>query len=279
MSFRTYHDLTGEDRSALAAQVAAQRRRVHDRMRDIGRVMAVVSGKGGVGKSWIAAALACGLAERGHGEIGLLDADLKSPTTARLLGAKGPMHLDDAGVHPAVGEMGIRVMSTDLLLADGAPLAWHGPSAERFLYRSLLETGALREFLGDVAWGTLAMLVVDMPPDGDRIEDLLELVPDLAGIVAVTIPSDESRCSVRRALQCARDAGAPLLGLIENMSGLRCAACGTIGPLFDGAAGDDLAHEFRIPLLCRIPFMPGAHPAEVPAVSERLADAVLGALP
>ena len=279
MSFRTYHEIPGDDRSALAAQVAAQRTRVRERMRDVGCVVAILSGKGGVGKSWIATALACGLAERGHGEIGLLDADLKSPTAARLLDARGPLRIDDAGVHPAIGAIGVRVMSTDLLLADGAPLAWHGPSTDRFVFRSLLETGALREFLGDVAWGSLAMLIVDMPPDSDRIEDLAELVPDLAGVVAVTIPSEESRRSVRRARHCAREAGAPLLGLVENMSGYLCADCGTVGPLFAGDAGDTLAREFGIPLLCRIPFTPGAHPADVPALSERLAGAVLGVLP
>ena len=278
MSFRTYHELPGDDRSALAAQVAAQRTRVHERLREVGCVVAVLSGKGGVGKSWIATALACGLAERGHGAIGLLDADLKSPTAARLLDARGPLRIDAAGVHPAVGTTGVRVMSTDLLLADGAPLAWHGPATDRFVYRSLLETGALREFLGDVVWGSLAVLIVDMPPDSDRIEDLVELVPDLAGVVAVTIPSDEARRSVRRALHCAREAGAPLLGLIENMSGYRCADCGTVGPLFEGGAGDALTREFDIPLLFRVPFTPGAHPAEVPSLSERLADAVLGVL-
>ena len=279
MSFRTYHEVSGEDRSALAAQVAAQRTRVRDRLRDVGCVVAVLSGKGGVGKSWIATALSCGLAERGHGAIGLVDADLKSPTAARLLDARGPLRIDDEGVHPAIGAMGVRVMSTDLLLADGAPLAWHGPATDRYAYRSLLETGALREFLGDVAWGSLAMLIVDMPPDSDRIEDLVELVPDLAGVVAVTIPSDEARRSVRRALHCAREAGAPLLGLVENMSGYLCADCGSVGPLFEGDAGDALVREFDVPLLCRVPFTPGAHPADVPALSARLADAVLGALP
>jgi ATP-binding protein involved in chromosome partitioning len=278
VSFRTYREVPGDDRSGLGRQVAAQRARVAERLRDVGCVVAVLSGKGGVGKTWVSVALACGLAERGHGDIGLLDADLKSPTAARLLEAGGPLRVDETGVHPAVGASGVRVMSTDLLLEDGAPLAWRGPDAERFLVREILETGTLREFLADVAWGPLAVLVVDMPPDGDRIEDLLALVPELGGVLAVTIPSDESRRSVIRALHCARDAGAPLLGLVENMSGYACADCGTVGPLFAGDAGVSLARQFDIPLLCRIPFMPGAHPADVPSLSTRLADAVLGAL-
>jgi ATP-binding protein involved in chromosome partitioning len=278
VSFRTYHEVPGDDRSQLGAQVAAQRARVAERLADVGCVVAVLSGKGGVGKTWVSTALACGLAERGHGDIGVLDADLKSPTAARLLEASGPLSVDAHGVHPAVGTAGVRVMSTDLLLAEGAPLGWRGPEAERFVARGILETGTLREFLSDVVWGSLAVLVVDMPPDGDRIEDLLALVPDLGGVLAVTIPSEESQRSVTRALRCARDAGAPLLGIVENMSGYACGECGTVGPLFTGEAGETLARQFAIPLLYRIPFTPGAHPADVPALSARLADAVLGAL-
>ncbi|HUF28643.1 MAG TPA: P-loop NTPase [Gemmatimonadaceae bacterium] len=278
MSFRTYHDLTGEDRSRLGEQVAAQRERVRERMREVRHVVAVVSGKGGVGKSWVAAALAIGLLDRGSERVGVLDADLKSPTAAGMLRARGPLKVGAAGVHPARGESGVHVMSSDLLLQDGSPLTWRTAGADAFIVRGVFEMGVLREFLGDVAWGALGWLLIDMPPDSDRVEDLMALVPTLAGVVAVTVPSEESRRSVQRAMRGARDAGAPLLGVVENMSGYACGGCGTVGPLFDGNAGDALAAEFDAPLLLRIPFLPGTGPSDAPFLSSRLADAVAGAL-
>src|SRR2546423_3203423 len=123
MNHRTYFDVDGPDRSALGEQVVRQRARVLDRLRDVRRVVAIVSGKGGVGKSYLTAALARSVAQR-HAAIGVLDADLQSPTAARLLGAGGPLKVADDAVHPALGSDGIRVVSTDLLLDDGKPLAW-----------------------------------------------------------------------------------------------------------------------------------------------------------
>jgi len=111
----------------------------------------------------------------------------------------------------------------------------------------------LREFLGDVAWGELEVLLVDLPPGADGGVDLANLAPDLAAL-AVTIPSEESRRSVARALRAAADAGIRLLGVIENMSGYRCGECARIGPLFTGGAGAALAEQFGIPLLARVPF-------------------------
>jgi ATP-binding protein involved in chromosome partitioning len=254
LTFRTYHEVTGDDHSRLGEQVARQRRRVQERLRSIARLVAVVSGKGGVGKSYVTAGLALGMADRLAGGVGVLDADLQSPIVARMLDAHGPLRVDADGVHPARGCGGVRVISTDLLLEEGSPLAWRQPSTERFVWRSVLDTGALREFLGDVVWGPLDLLLVDMPPDSSRLEDLAELVPGLTGAVAVTIPSEESRRSVERAMQCAADARVPLLGVVENMSSYECAQCGTARPLFDGHAGARLAADFGVPLLGRVPF-------------------------
>jgi ATP-binding protein involved in chromosome partitioning len=179
-------------------------------------------------------------------------------------------------VHPALGAEGIRVFSMGLLLREGQPLQWNEPDGERFVWRGVLETGALREFLADVVWGDLDLLLVDLPPGPDRLEDLAELVPDLAGAVVVTLPSDESFHSVERSMKSARDRGIRLLGVVENMSGYTCADCGRTGPLFPGNAGTDLARKFEVPLLGQVPFMPGAgarhgHPA--------LLDAFLKVLP
>lgn len=270
MKFRTYHEVTGPDVSDLGGQVGRQRERVRERLASVRAVVAVMSGKGGVGKSHVTAGLADTLAAEGT-VVGVLDADLAGPTTARMLGATGPVAVDEHGVHPASGRGGIRVFSTDLLLDEGAPLRWREPGSERFVWRGTLEAGALREFLADVAWGPLDLLLVDLPPGTDRLYDLVELVPALAGVVVVTLPSEESRRAVARAMRAAREAGLPLLGVVENMSGFVCTGCGTVHDLFAGAAGAALAAEFGVPLLARIPFSAGAAPA---AAAPALVDAM-----
>jgi ATP-binding protein involved in chromosome partitioning len=260
MSFRGYFDVPGGDASGLGAQVARQHERVRERLRDVGSVVAIVSGKGGVGKSYVTSALAIALARRGAA-IGVLDADLQSPTVARMLDARGPLAVDGDAVIPSPAFEGIRVMSMDLLIEDGAPLRWSTTTGEEHTWRGAAETGALREFLADVAWGKLAALLVDMPPDTGRLADLAMLVPDLTGAIAVTIPSDESMRSVARAMHAATDARVPLLGVVENMSGYACEGCDVIRPLFRGDAGETLARDFAVPLLAKLPFDPNAHPS------------------
>lgn len=276
MSFRSYHEVTGRDRSDLGGQVAAQRQRVAARLAQVRRVVAVMSGKGGVGKSYVTAALAAAMAAGDSVRVGVLDGDLRSPTVARLLGAEGPLRIVDDGVVPARGRGGIRVVSTDLILGDGEPLRWAEPRGDEFVWRGTLEAGTLREFLGDVVWGSLDVLLVDLPPGADGVSDLFGLVPDLAGAVLVTIPSEESRRSVERTMRAARDRGIPLLGVVENMSGYACGGCGAVGPLFDGHAGRDLAAAFDVPLLAAIPFRPAstAEAAPPPALDALVARAL-----
>ena len=271
MTFRTYFDVEGGDTSKLGEQVARQRARVAERLRDVRRVVAVVSGKGGVGKSWVTAALARAIAQR-TGAIGVLDADLQSPTVARMLAARGPLRIGDEGVMPAIGEHEVKVISTDLLLDDARPLSWRRAGAESHVWRGVAEAGILRELLADVAWGALDVLLVDMPPDAARLGDLSTLVREKLSVIAVTIPSDEAWRSVGRALTGARDAGITILGVVENMSGYACGTCATIGPLFSGDAGHRLAAAFDVPLLAKLPFVPPSGAAiELPAA---LVDAV-----
>ncbi|MFI5279704.1 MAG: P-loop NTPase [Gemmatimonadales bacterium] len=254
---RTYNELEGADRSGLLSQVVAQRERVHARLKTVARVIAVMSGKGGVGKSFITASLATALARRGLA-VGVLDADLHGPTTARMLGAEGPLDVSDEGVRPAVAAEGVRVMSSDLLLPEDAPLAWREPTGDGFIWRGTLEAGMLREFLGDVAWGDLDVLLVDLPPGTERLAALIEFVPGLSGILAVTIPADASRRAVARSLEVAKQRGGKILGVIENMAGYECPSCGKVAPLFHGDAAKTLAKASGAPVLASIPFDPAA---------------------
>ena len=247
LNIRTYHDLTEGDRSGLVDQIVAQRRRVADRLASVRRVVAVLSGKGGVGKSFVTAGLARALARSGRA-AGVLDADFNGPTAPRLL------HLPvtsckqhDDVIEPLVGADGVRCFSMAFVVEDGRPLAFRGPDTEAFVWRGALEAAALREFLADVAWGALDALLVDLPPGVQRFQELSELLPAPPAVLAVTIPTPESRDAVRRALRGAIDRRAAPLGVVENMVG---------GP-FAGSAADELAAEFGIPVLARVPFHPG----------------------
>ena len=251
LEMRTYHDLTDPDRSGLAEQIGAQRRRLVQRMEAIGRIVAVMSGKGGVGKSFVTAQLARAIA-RGGRAAGVLDADLNGPTAARLLGvgagagAHAPLVIREGAVAPAVGVEGVRFVSTDLFLDDGQPLAFHGPEADRFVWRGAMEAAALRELMSDVAWGALDVLLVDLPPGLGRFEELADLLGAPPAVLTITIPTVESRDAVRRALRAAVARGATPLGIIENMSDGE----------FAGTAGRDLAQEFGLELLARVPWHP-----------------------
>jgi ATP-binding protein involved in chromosome partitioning len=261
---RTYADLEGPDSSGLGDQLALQRRRVDRRMKTVGAVLGVASGKGGVGKSFVAATLASAFA-RGGRSAGLLDADLNGPTAPSLLGLpRRSLSVTEDGVIPPVDSAGLRVFSTDLLLEDGEPLRWRGPTADGSLWLGSLEKGAFREFLSDVSWGELDVLVVDLPPGAQRLVELAELVPKRTRALGLTIPTSASKAAVARSLRAAGDRGLPIAGLVENMSGYACGGCGEVGPLHPGDAGDALARELGLPLLARIPF-----DAEAGACAER----------
>jgi ATP-binding protein involved in chromosome partitioning len=220
--------------------------------------VAVVSGKGGVGKSSITANLAATLAARSLA-VGVLDADLNGPSMAKMLGVRGqPLPLTDQGVTPAVSAQGIRVVSMDLLLpADETPVVWDAPTqAEAHTWRGSMEGTVLREFLTDTAWGSLDVLLLDLPPGTDRLPTVAGLLPALTGAIVVTIPSEVSHLVVRKSLTLARETKTRLLGLVENMAGYVCARCGEVGSLFEGPGGEATAAQHGIPFLGRVPFDP-----------------------
>jgi ATP-binding protein involved in chromosome partitioning len=242
----------------VLGQVLAQRQRVVARLAQVRHVVAVMSGKGGVGKSALTANLAALWAGQGQA-VGVLDADIHGPSAAAMLGARGQQALLGAdGVRPAVGVAGVRVMSMDLFLdGDDTPVAWRHPgglAADTFVWRGTLEANVLREFLADTAWGALDFLLVDMPPGADRFETLIKLVPWLSGALVVTIPSQVSHLVVGRAITAAQQVGARLLGLVENMAGLVAANEQVAGALFADGQGEAFAAGMNVPYLGKVPF-------------------------
>lgn len=257
-AIRTYHELAEDDRSGMAVQVAEQRERVRARLAGVRHLVPVTSGKGGVGKSFVSACLAAALRALGH-QTGLLDADLNGASTRRLLGIPpGRLVMKEGAVVPPVSRGGVKLMSIDLLLGDEMPIEWREPETESFVWRGVQERGVVREFLADVEWGDLDFLIIDLPPGAQRLTDVMEMVDEVAGCLVVTIPSAASKSAVERAVKWALGRGAPLLGMVENMSTYACAECGSRGALFAGAAGKELADAFDVPLLATVPFDPQA---------------------
>ncbi|HUG39775.1 MAG TPA: P-loop NTPase [Longimicrobiales bacterium] len=256
--FRTYHEVEDTARD-IPAQVAAQQERLTRRLADVRAVWLVGSGKGGVGKSAVTANLAAALADRSFA-VGGLDADVNGPSLARMLGAeRGPLRSDPDGVTPAAGVAGTRVIGMDLLLGSpDAPVRWREPDAAAgFVWQGSLEAGAVREFLSDVAWGSLDVLLIDLPPGTDKLSRALQLVPDPAGVLLVTTPSEAARAVVARSARLLRDAAITRAGLVVNMAGHACPACGHVDPLFADAADDRLVRESGLETWARIPFHSG----------------------
>ncbi len=255
---KRYRDIVGDGGSGIISQVEEQQRRLTERLARVRHVVAVVSGKGGVGKSSVTANLASAVARDGFA-VGVLDADLNGPSIAKMLGVRGqPLPLTADGVLPPPTPQGIRVMSMDLLLpSDETPLTWEATTqTESHVWRGNMEANALREFFADTAWGPLDLLLVDLPPGADRLTTVAGLVPAMTGTVLVTIPSEVSHLVVKKSISVAREVRVPILGLLENMASYVCGACGAVGPLFQGPAGEGVAAELGILFLGRVPFDP-----------------------
>ncbi len=212
----------------------------------------VLSGKGGVGKSSIAVNLAVALAERGF-ETGILDIDIHGPNVAKMLGLEG-WTLTSAGgkqdkltpFHPFPH---LKVISMAGLLPDSdSPVIWRGP----------LKMAAIRQFLQDVAWGQLDFLVVDSPPGtGDEPLSIAQLIPEADGAIIVTTPQEVALLDSRKCVNFAKKLNLPVLGIIENMSGLRCPHCNGFIPLFSQGGGKKAAEELQVPFLGALPISPG----------------------
>jgi len=230
--------------------VQEKRNNVEARMRKIGHKIAVISGKGGVGKSTVTTNLAVAFAMHGHSNrVGVLDADIHGPCIPKMLGVRGRrLQVGPPGAFPVIGPLGVRVVSMDFLLpSDETPVIWRGP----------LKMNAIKQFLSDIAWGELDFLLVDLPPGtGDEPLSVLQLIPRMDGVVIVTIPSEVSQIVVKKAVTFARQLGVPIIGIIENMSGFVCPKCGAEINIFKVGGGESIARDLKIPFLGRIPIDP-----------------------
>ena len=219
-------------------------------MTKIRHKIAVISGKGGVGKSLVTVNLAVALALKGrNGKIGVLDADIHGPCVPKMLGLKGErLQSGPPGVFPAFGPLNIKVVSMAFLLPSvDAPVIWRGP----------LKMGAIRQFLSDIAWGDLDYLLIDLPPGtGDESLSVIQLLPEMDGVIIVTIPSEVSQEVVKKAVTFARKMGVPILGIVENMSGVVCPHCGEQVDVFGSGGGEKVATDMGVPFLGSIPLDP-----------------------
>lgn len=204
-------------------------------------IYAVGSGKGGVGKSSLAANIAVAFAAQGR-TVGLLDADVWGYSVPQLFGVRRhPVAFH--GTMLPIRAWGVSLMSVGFLVDGDAPIMWRGPMLHK----------ALEQFIADVAWGDLDVLVLDLPPGtGDTPLTLLELLPD-AGLIVVTTPQAAATTVARRVAAMARDARMPIVGVVENMSDNRCPRCGVATPMFGAGGGTQLANELDAPFLGHIP--------------------------
>jgi Mrp family chromosome partitioning ATPase len=237
-------EMTEEER-AKALGPKEEKRGVAEAFNEIGRVIAVMSGKGGVGKSSVASLLSVDLRRRGE-KVGLLDADITGPSIPRMFGVR-MASMSPLGLVPAVSSSGIKVISINLLLRDeDSPIIWRGP----------LISGAIKQFWGDVLWEKLDTLVIDLPPGtSDATLTVMQSMP-LSGILLVTSPQDLAGMVVRKAAHMARELNIPIIGLVENMSYVRCPNCGMQIDVFGPSKADETARALAIPLLGRIPLDP-----------------------
>lgn len=216
-------------------------------MNKIKHKIAVISGKGGVGKSTVTVNLAVAFAMHGHASyVGILDADMHGPSVPKMLGLSGQrLQAGPLGVFPALGTLGIKVVSMDFLLPDeNSPVIWRGP----------LKMTAIRQFLSDITWGDLDVLLIDLPPGtGDEPLSVAQLLPEMDGVIIVTIPSEVSQMVVKKSVFFARKLGMPIIGVIENMSSFVCPNCGAKIDIFQSGGGKRIAEELNIPFLGSIP--------------------------
>ena len=219
---------------------------IRERMSKIKHKVAVIGGKGGVGKSTVSATLAILLA--GKFRVGIIDSDFDGPCIPKILGVeKKRMTITDEGIIPVTGPLNIKVVSTAFLLDEDEFTVWFHD----------LKRSALEEYLAHIYFGELDYLVLDLPPGtSSETVNMFKYLPDLGGVVVVTIPSELSQNVARRAIKLSQQAGVKVVGVIENMSGAVCPDCGKVIAPFQTGGGEKLAKRLGVPFLGSIPLDP-----------------------
>lgn len=217
-----------------------------NKLSHIKHVIGVVSGKGGVGKSFVTSSLAVSLNKKGL-KVGILDGDITGPSIPKMFGIKGPAMSVEGGTYPIPTKNGISVMSINLVLDDEEqPVIWRGP----------VIAGAVKQFWTDIIWGDVDVLLVDMPPGtGDVPLTVFQSLP-LDGIVLVTSPQDLVSLIVKKAYNMAKMMDIPILGVVENYSYMACPDCGKIMYPFGQSKLDDIAKELDIKILAKLQMNP-----------------------
>jgi Mrp family chromosome partitioning ATPase len=215
--------------------------------RELRNIIAIVSGKGGVGKSFVTSMLAVQLRRLGY-EVGVLDADLTGPSIAKVFGLRGrPSKSPSGRITPVLTRTGIKVMSINLILDDPEmPVIWRGP----------IVNSVIRQLYWDVDWGSLHYLLVDLPPGtSDAPLTVFQSLP-LDGVIVVSSPQELASLIVTKAVNMAKKMNAELLGLVENMSYLKCPHCGEAINIFGEPKGEKLSKQLEIPFLGSVPVDP-----------------------
>lgn len=225
-----------------------QEKSIHETLAQIKHRLLVFSGKGGVGKSTVAANLGLALAEKGK-QVGLIDVDIHGPNLAKMLGVEGKRFTasSEKKIIPVPVTDSLRLASMSFLLeSPDLPVIWRGP----------LKMKVIQQFLADVAWGALDWLIIDSPPGtGDEPLSVAQLIP-ATGAVVVTTPQEVSLLDSRKAINFARKLNLKVVGIIENMSGMTCPHCGNHIDLFKEGGGEKTAEEMGVPFLGRVPIEP-----------------------
>lgn len=223
-----------------------QNEKIQNRMSLIKRKIVVMSGKGGVGKTTVTVNLASSLAEMGL-KVGVLDTDVHGPNVGKMFGVENESVFSPDGVvmYPVEAKNGVKIMSLAFVI---------GNPDEAVIWRGAMKMGAIRQFLGDTEWGELDYLIIDTPPGtGDEQLTVVQSIPDLTGAIIVTTPQSVAILDSRRSVTFARRTGVPIIGVIENMSGLKCPECGTEIPVFGKGGGRNMCLDMNVPFLGAIP--------------------------
>lgn len=254
---KSYDDIHGDGGSNVVAQVVAHQQAIAQALSGVRHLVAIASGKGGVGKSTLTMALARALRRDGS-RVAIFDGDLNGPCQARLAGLEAaPWIPGDGGLAlPRSGD-GIGVLSCGSVLPAAEPLELDSVAVgSEHTWRASREFALLGQLLASVDWGQLDVLLFDLPPGVERTVHFADFLGPGAAFVLVTLPSELSRGVVARSIAALADGGHPLLGYLENMAGYHCRQCGEVRPLFPASGSEQSAAELPLPCLGKVPFDP-----------------------